>query len=55
MKHSMNIGMPKFYTVKYGKNSISSYTGVKLWYILNNENKQAIKYNGVEKNYYVVE
>ena len=41
MRNSMNIVMPKFNTVKYCKNPIS-YTGVKLWTILNNETKQAI-------------
>jgi len=41
MINSMNIVMPKFNTVKYGKNAIS-YTGVKLWNILNTETKQAI-------------
>ena len=39
IRNSMNIGMPKFNTVKYGKNS---YAGAKLWNILNNEIKQAI-------------
>ena len=41
MRNSMNIIMPKFNTVMYGKKSIS-YTGVKLQNILNNETKQAI-------------
>ena len=40
-RNSINIVMPKFNTVKYCKNPIS-YTGVKLWTILNNETKQAI-------------
>ena len=41
MRNSMNIVMPNFNTLKYGKNSVS-YTGAKLWNILNNETKQAI-------------
>jgi len=41
MRNSMNIVMPKFSTIKYGKNSIL-YTSAKLWNILNNETKQAI-------------
>jgi len=39
MRNSMNIVMPKCNTVKYHKNYIS-YTGAKLWNILNNETKQ---------------
>ena len=35
MSNCMNIGMSKFNTAKYGKSSIS-YTGKKLWNILNN-------------------
>jgi len=41
MRNPMNIVMSKFNTVKYGKKSIS-YTGAKLWNILNKETKQAI-------------
>jgi len=41
MRNSMNIVIPKFNTVKYGKKSIS-YTGVKLWTILNTETKQTV-------------
>jgi len=37
-RNSINIFIPKFNTVKYGKNS---YTGAKLWNILSNESKQA--------------
>ena len=41
MRNSMNIVMPKFNNIKYGSNSIS-YTGAKLWNILNNYTKLAI-------------
>jgi len=41
VRNFMNIVMPKFNTLKYIKNSIS-YTGVKLWNILNTETKQTI-------------
>jgi len=41
MRNSINIVMPNFNAVKYGKISIS-YTGEKLWNTLNNETKQAI-------------
>jgi len=41
MRNSITIVMPKFNYVRSGKNSIS-YTGAKLWNILNNETKQAI-------------
>jgi len=39
MRNSMDIVMPKYNTVRYGKNSISH---AKLWNILNNETIQAI-------------